>query len=300
MKIKITKEKLKTFLTYESVKIIAVCLVVCFALYIVFNALSTKPSYGQEIYVLYEDGIGEGQDLENVIVSLMTKPKEGEKKANFSYEVLKVNKTGMDPSGYTTEYILTKVHAAMFEDDVVVATKNLYESYVYGNFAVDIPTYLSGAIAFCVDNGLCNQNGEFSRQAVEDYFYRTREKDKRFKTSEQLASGVDYEYQRVTALYAYATELIEVFNAHPELLDEKSFDFYGTQKTGKYGLIMGALSPDAKSLFYHVDADSDSPDYTANGIYIAFGDNADENGDLNYECIPLLYEIINRYTTYLN
>ena len=148
------------------------------------------------------------------------------------------------------------------------------------------------------------KTGVFSKQAVDNYFYTTREGDKRFKTEQQKAEGANYEYMRVTALYKQASKLIEVFNKHPELLDEQTFDYYGTVISGKFGLkfseLIGKGENQAKNLFSHVVLEGNESVYTASGLYLFFGENKEETGDLFYECITLLYEIIDRYTPYIS
>ena len=194
------------------------------------------------------------------------------------------------------------MHIKAFEDDMVVMGEELYLYYVKNNYATDIPTFINGAIDYVVSNGFI-VNGEFSMNAIRDYFYRTRAKDKRFKTNAQKEQGVIYEYNRITALYKQAVALKLVFEEHPELLDEQTFDYYGVSKTGKYGLKLSALTgteKDIKNLFCRRIEEGDTAYYTADGIYISFGENKEETGDLYYETLAFLYELIYKYTPYVS
>ncbi len=302
MKVKITKEKVKTFLTYESLKVLAVCVGACFLLFIIFNALTTKPTSGQEVNLLYDKTLILGKDVSSTLSSLTTLPKEGEKKNNFSYEALKVSAIQIESGNYNSEYILSEVHVKSFEDDMLVLGEELYLYYVNTNNAVDIPTFINGAIDYVTSNGFI-VNGEFSSSAITDYFYATRSNDKRFKTKAQKEQGAIYEYDRITALYKQATALKAVFEAHPELLDERTFDFYGTSITGKYGVklseLKGSEDCDIKNLFSRVVTENEDSLYTSEGIYLAFGENKEQTGDLYYETLAFLYELVCKYTLYV-
>ena len=183
-------------------------------------------------------------------------------------------------------------------------TEDVYKSYISEGFATDIIVYLEDAISFFKEKGLCNQEGVFSKSAVDSYFYQTRGKDKRFKTAQQKEQGANYEYERVTSIYKYAKALLNVFELHPELLTETTFDYYGQTFTGKYAIELSSLVGNGENkpenLFSRAVMNETEIEYTAQGVYLVLGENKEQTGDLYYESVTFLYEIVNRYTPYLN
>ena len=59
---RITKTRLKTFLSYDLIKVLAVTLILCIVCLIVFNWVGEKPSSGQSFYVLCDPNVEIGED----------------------------------------------------------------------------------------------------------------------------------------------------------------------------------------------------------------------------------------------
>ena len=102
-----------------------------------------------------------------------------------------------------------------------------------------------------------------------------------------------------------ATALESCFASHPELLDkEREANFLGKKVNGVYALNLGKLAgkqgEDVSKLFYLPKTDEEgNVSYIADGIFVAIGNNSNENGDLYYEMLAVLYTLIENYTNYL-
>lgn len=299
---KLTKRRLKLFFTYDFWKVVIVSVLVCALLILGFNFVGRKPTDGQYFKILLDDDVMMGEDIDGLFESLFTKkPTEG----GFSYEVLKGDTTIMYNSDENPEeYLLHTVYGDLNYDDIVVLGEKMYKYYVEEcHMATCINTYVAQAKEFVVTNAYTN--GVFDEQKVRNYFDRTRNKDARFRTKDQKEQGRLDEIERFKGLYFMATALEECFSKNPYLLDvEREIDVYGKKEKGHYGLrltyLKGKEGKNIANLFNVKNTDSEGKTtYTANGIYIAIGNNKEENGDLYYEMISVLYTLIDSYTNLL-
>lgn len=300
---RITKRRLRLFLIYDLWKVVVVSVLVCAILLLAFNFVAKKPTDGQEFKILIDDDIAMGNDIGGLFEDLFTKkPTEG----GFSYEMLKGDTTYMYSSDENPEeYLLQTVYGDLNYDDVVILAEDLYLKYLQMGMATDINKYIASAKKFLIDNDLCNELGEFNEQKVNEYFNKTRKRDSRFRTKAEKEQGRIDELERLKGIWFMATSLESCFASHPELLDEeREGNFLGKKVNGVYALNLGALvgkqGKDASNLFYLTKAD-DKGDitYTADGIFVAIGNNSNENGDLFYEMLAVLYTLIENYTNYL-
>lgn len=301
---KITGKRLKNLISYDWLKMLALSVIVCIVVILVFNAFAKKPSDGQDFrLVIDQDVIVEGDEIKGVFDTLFDGSVE---EGGFSYETLQgqvVYLRGNDES--PKSYILGGVYAELNQDDVNILLEDVYLEYIAQNNAVKIDEYLISAKQFLLDNGLCNSLGEFDVNRVNSYFETTRGKDTRFKTAEQIRKGKEDELKRLKAIWNNATALQKCFEEHPELLDERTYLFGTYENTGKFAINLSKLNGNSESgkyienLFKRSYVKDDQTLYTVEGIYLTVGQTSDADGDLFYEKLAFLYTLIKTYSTFI-
>lgn len=301
---KITKKKLKNFFIYDAWKIVVLSAILCVVFVLIFNFVSKKPSDGQDFKMMLDDDIVMGTGIDSLFEDLFTtKASEG----GFSYEMLKGETMYMyNTEENPEEYLLGSVYGELYYDDVVIMGETLYLKYLsMGGAAADINEYIKDAKCFLLDNGLCNTDGVFDEQRVNEYFDKTRKGDSRFRTKAEKEQGRKDELDRLKGIWFMATSLESCFEQHPELLDDEreGTNEIGKKVNGRYALHLGALDGgiygNITSVFSRVEIDdSGNTSYVADGIYVAIGKNKEENGDLYYEMLAVLYQLIENYSTY--
>ena len=301
---KITGKRLKNLISYDWLKMLALSVIVCIVVILVFNAFAKKPSDGQDFrLVIDQDVIVEGDEIKGVFDTLFDGSVE---EGGFSYETLQgqvVYLRGNDESPKI--YILGGVYAELNQDDVNILLEDVYLEYIAQNNAVKIDEYLISAKQFLLDNGLCNSLGEFDVNRVNSYFETTRGKDTRFKTAEQIKKGKEDELKRLKAIWNNATALQKCFEEHPELLDERTYLFGAYENTGKFAINLSKLNGNSESgkyienLFKRSYVKDDQTLYTVEGIYLTVGQTSDADGDLFYEKLAFLYTLIKTYSTFI-
>lgn len=300
---KITKQRLKNVIFYDGIKIVAVSVILCIVLILIFNAFAKKPSNGQDFKLIIDENIIVGDDISGLMDNLF---ESGAENGGFSYETLQGETIYLRSNDESPkEYVLNNVYAELYQDDVCVLEEEIYLQYVARNNAVDLVDYVKDAKAFLINEGLCNASGEFDTDSVNSYFERTRSNDSRFRTSEKIKQAKEDELKRLQAIWRNATLLEACFVAHPELLDEQTFTIGEYTKTGKFALKIDVFDgKDGKyveSLFKRSYLDENEETvYTTSGIYIALGNNLQNNGDLFYENLAFLYTLINTYSTFIS
>lgn len=301
---KITGKRLKNLISYDWLKMLALSVIVCIVVILIFNAFAKKPSDGQDFrLVIDQDVIVEGDEIKGVFDTLFD---GGVEEGGFSYETLQgqvVYLRGNDES--PKSYILGGVYAELNQDDVNILLEDVYLEYIAQNNAVKIDEYLISAKQFLLDNGLCNSLGEFDVNRVNSYFETTRGKDTRFKTAEQIKKGKEDELKRLKAIWNNATALQKCFEEHPELLDERTYLFGTYENTGKFAINLSKLNGNSESgkyienLFKRSYVKDDQTLYTVEGIYLTVGQTSDADGDLFYEKLAFLYTLIKTYSTFI-
>lgn len=300
---KITKQRLKNVIVYDGIKIVALCVILCLILVLVFNAIAKKPSDGQDFKLIIDEDLYVGDDIGDLFSDLFEK---GPLNGGFSYETLEGETVYLRSNDESPkEYVLNNVYAELSQDDVCVLEEEIYLQYISRNNAVDLVDYVKSAKTFLLNEGICNAGGEFDVSAVNAYFEKTRSKDSRFKTSEEIKKGKEDEFKRLKAIWNNANALEACFTAHPELLDERSFELGGLTITGKFAIKIDAFNGNndkyVENLFKRSYLDENEQTvYTTKGIYVTVGNNLNKNGDLFYENLAFLYTLINTYSTYIN
>ncbi len=300
---KITKKRLKNVLVYDGLKIIILSVIVCLIVVLIFNGLAKKPSDGQDFKLIIDEELHVGEEeLDSFMNQLF---EVGPENGGFSYDTLRgeiITLRSNDES--PKNYMLNNIYVDISQDDACVLVEDIYVQYLSENNAVDIVKYVDSALQFLFKEGLCDENGVFNENKVNAYFERTRGSDSRFKTNSQIESGKAKELKRLKAIYSNAKALKNCFELHPELLDERTFNYGGVEFTGKYAILIDKFDGNngryAETLFKRsYEDDSGLTVYTTEGIYITIGNNLDANGDLFYENLAFLYTLINRYSTFL-
>lgn len=296
MKIRITKSRLKTFLSYDAPKMLAAVVLVCFLLVFIFSWVAVKPSVGQQFYTLIDRGIIYSNKATSFAQELLDKDaREG----GFSYDIVSVNVNKIVEEG-TQEASLNNTYTVLGEDDIVVLTKTLFDEYAQRDHATELTSFPSEAVKFLTDNSLI-VDGEVSKSGVDAYFIKTRSKDKRFKTESQIEKGKQDEFNRVQAIYDNAVALDAVFKAYPNLLVYKEYEYYGDSRKGYFAIDFSYLNGNGNNHpedLFRIATENEG-EYTTNGIYIAVGTNFDKNGDLYYETLAFLRALISSYSTYM-
>lgn len=301
---KITAKRLKNLISYDWLKMVALSVIVCIVVILVFNAFAKKPSDGQDFrLVIDQDVIVESDEINSVFDALF---EGGVENGGFSYETLQGQVVYLRENDESPKsYILGGVYAELNQDDVCVLLEDVYVQYISQNNAVKIDEYLNSAKQFLISEGLCNSLGEFDVDKVNSYFETTRGKDARFKTAEQISKGKEEELKRLKAIWNNATALQKCFQDHPELLDERSYTYGAYENTGKFAINLsklngnGASGRNIENLFKRSYEEGDQTLYTVEGIYIALGQTSDADGDLFYEKLAFLYTLIKTYSTFI-
>ncbi len=298
---KITKTRLKTFLSYDLIKVIAVALILCVSCLIVFNWVAEKPSQAQTFYVLCDVNVMVGED--GHLLSIDT-AKKGANKGGFSYDILEVSTKNIEAGAYNPSYML-KTSVELGDDDIFIAGETLGKEYLESYSATDIVGVVDRAKKYCLDNGFCDQNGNVNEEAIKQNFLKTRVKDNRFRSAKSKEEGVALEVQRIKTIWENATILGEVFEEHSEIFSDKftSFTWGGREIKGSFAIDLSKLKGGDSNYalanaFKLAVQNTETGDitYTTDGLYLFVGYNEDVNGDLDYECLAYIRTMIERYS----
>ena len=306
---KITLQRLKTFFIYDSIKLLACVIGVVFFLVIVFNAIAKKPTSGQDYFVMVADNVYIGNDGYNFVHKV-----NGNEVDNygFSYDILRVNNMVIDPTGYSSGYLMN-TYAELNEDDVFIVAdvegSTMYDNYINSYFAVGINDYIESALKYVTSNGFISETGVVNEEKIRSNFIKTRGEDTRFETEKLFNEGLNNEVNRIKAIYKNANILKQVLLNHPELYHETEQIIYNNEVIfeGVFGLKLSALpgKGDNKitNMYYRaitVDANAGIVDYTAEGIVLLVGNNYSSEGDLFFENLAYINSLINTYSSFID
>ena len=302
---KITSSRLKTFIAYDLGKLLAFVLGVILVLYLVFNAIAKKPTDGQDYYLMIGDEVIVSTDGKKLLNDVKDAAYDN---YGFSYDVLRVNNMQIDPTGYSSTYLMD-TYVQLSEDDVFIVNDDgsddgLYKRYISQECAIEIFDYINAALTYVKSNNFVDENGVFNEEKIRLNFNATRGEDSRFKTEKAYNEGVENEIKRIKAIYNNANTLKAVLQNHPELLYKQEKIYYNGQfiKEGYFALNLSVLQG-ISNLFTRVvlvDEESGTIDYTTDGIVLMIGNNYNANGDLNYESLALVNSIINKCSTFIS
>lgn len=306
---KITKSRLKTFFTYDLFKVVAIAVALCLVFNFIFNLFTTRPNAGQSLNIIYGDDL----DVSEKGALLFLEPFDEKATYRYSYETLEVADKYLQAGNSTSQNMIKTWHEAG-DDDLFICTdsltdnenpnSSLYYYYVSQLYAEDLTKYVAKAIEF-VESNEFYVNGVLNEQKIIEYFNEKNFKDNRFKTKEQKQQGRNLEIERITTIYNSAKTLQKVFNEHPEILKEETFEWYGISTTGKYALRLKGLTGSAENValndFKGVKLEDVNGVNTFTGeVYLMVGAHAEVNGDNHYESLVYLVSMIKKYSNFIS
>ena len=287
------KNKFKIFFTYDLWKIICLAVAVCFALVVIYNIVEKKPTEGQRFSVLYGDDIIVGEEVNDFLNSITDLEAEN----SFSYDVLAVeSKTVQSNDGTSLSVMAT--YADVNDDDIFISSNTLMESYVSSHRAEGYTFYLERTFNYLYDNGFYNELGEINEDKIVKSFLEKYAKDSRFKKSEELEKGKNLEIKRIKTIYENASVLKSVMQTNPEIFIDVEVE---GETYYKYALDLGKLKGGKKNLenmFKRkvINQNSGEITYTIEGVYLLIGNNSSVNGDLHYESLTYIVQLLKTYS----
>lgn len=324
---KINGRRLKTFFTYDVIKTIAVSLIVCVLLTLIFNALGKKATDGQSFKILVGDDIISGEDENKAYNTAISSGALG---YGFSYEILTGGITNLSAKGnYGAAYMLNTFHE-IGDDDVFIASETLAASYVKSGWAIKIKsldgsygedTYVGLAYKYLKSNGFYEDEtadyNDVNEQKVRENFIKTRGKDSRFNNAEKKESGVKKETERIKGLKKNIDAFKNLIETCPDLLasSEELTEYKVSEKVvfkGCYLMNLGALGDSFINAFKVAvkktgeeggtqssggSSKSGETEYTKDGIYLAIGNYAKKSGDLFFETAAYVLSLVKEFGT---
>ena len=298
---RITKTRLKTFLSYDLIKVLVVTLILCIACLIVFNCVGEKPSSGQSFYVLCDPNVEIGEDGSMLPIDTARK---GVENGGFSYDILEVSTKNVETSAYGVSYML-KTSVELGDDDIFITGEALGREYLDSYAAADIVGLVNKAFQYCTDNGFYSKSGTINEENIKQYFLKTRKNDNRFRFTDK-SQGIALEIKRIKTIWENATVLQKVFAKHSEIFSDKftSFTWGGREITGSFAIDLSMLNGGSgvlENAFKLAVKNEETGDftYTTNGLYLFVGNNEEFNGDLDYESLAYIRTIIEKYSNFI-
>ncbi len=326
MNAKITKQRLSHLLSYDWLKIIATIVGIILFWELIFTMSATRILSSQQFGIYNYIGSSITQRFNEYANSA----------DSFSHELIQISVEDLTAGGNEYVYTLAESRLATNEADVVFAPD------IEGNNLVQYKKEINGELinATCLEdflyrysqyvyqldgekgyfkqmenylNGYYNgdyKNGELDEEKVETDFrtFVSATKDKRYKTAEQISSGIEGEIKRIKG---YKTALIE-FNSYLEKgyisLTEKTLYRFSNNEifelTGAYSI---NLCPNEKmenlkkDVYYRItDEESSQTKTTAlNMNLILIRDDKAREG-LVFESLAFVNQIIRTHCADLN
>lgn len=299
---RITKTRLKTFITYDLIKVVAILLVVCVALLVVFNMVADKPSTAQTFYVLCDTEVIVGDEGDLLTVETAER---GTSKGGFSYDILKLSTKVLETGAYNATYML-ETTSEVGDDDIFIAQEPLGRIYLNRYYAVDIVEHTKNAKKYCIEQGFYTESGEINQDKIIESFLKTRKNDNRFRSSENKEKGKKLEVERIKAIWENANLLLGVYENHPEIFASQfnSFTWGEREIVGNFAIDLSKLTGSSNEIsnafkLAVTNEETYEVTYTVEGLYLFIGNNYDINGDLDYESLAYLRTIIEKYTNFV-
>ena len=236
MDAKITKKRLGIMLSYDWIKIIAICAAVVVVWSLIFTMTATKATIGQQFGVygypgvsidsshlgdlsdMRSDDVREGGGLSYDVLDysvntygsrsdagtvLSAHIPAGSADIMFTNSVDTIDEEGKvtQVSGYQTFIQTYRAHCAWLGDPDTPVLGHTYGS----NYFLDCENYLKRFFSFESGDYEGLKNAELDRAAAESHFRSRMKKDKRYKNEGQIQEGLQNEYKRLLSLRdAYA------------------------------------------------------------------------------------------------
>lgn len=220
MDAKITKKRLGIMLSYDWIKIIAICAAIVVFWVLIFTMTATKPTIGQEFGIYAYPGIEFSAEKTGNL-------KKMREEGALSYDILEysMNSYGgrSDANTVLSAHIPAGTADIVFTNDTDLYDENnaLKQSSGYKVFTKSFRsycvwmgdvgaqvggyTYRSNYFKDCENYlkrfyGEDFENGALNKEAAESNFRTRMKKDKRFKNETQIREGLEQEYERLENL----------------------------------------------------------------------------------------------------
>ncbi len=291
---KITKIKIKKFFTYDLLKVIGICVILCSVFALILSAVEKKATEGQRFTVLYGDDVIIGEEETDFCESLI-----GGENA-LSYDVLVFEPKQISSIDSSPEYYL-KTYSDLCDDDVFISTESLAKAYVEGGRAQELESYIENAFEYLYDNGFYSANNVINEEAIVKSFADKYSKDARFKKSSDFEKGKQAEISRIKAIFENATVLKEVFKNNPQIFNEEYIEDGISGQIGKYLIDLGKLTGGSLNVSNSYkrrveNEETNEVTYTSNGVYLMLGNKYYKNGDMHYEGLTYLVNFLKTYS----
>ena len=305
---KITRQRLKTFFVYDTVKMLAVLAVVLLSVIIVFNYFSKRPTLSQTFSVLVDNVEVISGDEQQSFYEKVSYGKEDKSRYGLSYNVLAGNVNTISPSSGSPMETLVQTYVGTGDDDVVIAGKTVATYYLGRGAAMTFDTLLSMLNSFLyTDNGFYSSKldsvDDINEEAVRAYFLKTYAKDSRFLTESKREEGIKNEIERIKGFKTNGDifeKLIEVcpsiFASDPELT---SFTLGGYTFSGNYALNLGALGQGFLNVYKVKQTVNEEEIDTTNGVYLLLGNRTEDGGDSAFEALAFIATLATEYSSVL-
>ncbi len=290
------KTRIKTFLTYDLLKVLAISIAFCLVFTLVYGIVEKKPTEGQRFTILYANDLILGDESEDLIRFTV----DTENENAFSYDILKVEPKKIIVGDQSPQYLMT-TYSDLCDDDVFICTDTLISDYVETSRAEDLDKYVEKAFTYLYDNNFYTQENVINEDVIIAKFIKKYGKDSRFKKPEELELAKKEEVKRIKNIFNNATILKEVFANNPQIFDDKYNKISSLDYEGRFAIDLGKLSGGEKNISNAftrkvVDEKTNKVSYTADGVYLLLGNKQYKNGDLHFEGLTYLVNMLKMYS----
>lgn len=290
------KTRIKTFFTYDLLKVLAISIAFCLLFTLVYGIVEKKPTEGQRFTILYANDLILGEESKDLIRFTINSENENA----FSYDILKVDPKQIIVGDQSPQYLMT-TYSDLCDDDVFICTDTLISDYVETSRAEDLDKYVEKAFTYLYDNNFYTQENVVNEDVIIAKFLERYGKDSRFKKSEELELAKKEEVKRIKNIFNNATILKEVFANNPQIFDDKYNKISLLNYEGRFAIDLGKLSGGEKNVSNAftrkvVDEKTNKVSYTADGVYLLIGNKQYKNGDLHFEGLTYLVNMLKMYS----
>lgn len=301
MDARVTKQRLSNMLSYDWIKIIVVIAVAVTALTVFFTMVRTRPNENQIFAAYGYTDLNEGSEAPSFAESLS--------KGVFSYDVLEVESETFSTGGYYGDTTYTARRAAHQGTVMFTTTRSTQneqfpeETYLIRSMmvgmALDLNVYLTDCenylIRFFGENW---QSGPLKTSEAEKCFLNRNGKDKRYRSAEKRAEGIEDEAARLEKLRTDFLFLQECLNDGRLFLVNVSVN----DEEHAYAFGLGNLKTLADLYYYTVESESGTSRETEEICLYLFRNDEDEGrdaskvvNDLRYEPVSFLRYLVENY-----
>ncbi len=290
------KTRIKTFFTYDLLKVLAICIAFCLVFTLVYGIVEKKATEGQRFAILYADDLILGDESNILIETLVDRENEN----SFSYDILVVEPKQIVVTDQSAQYMLT-TYSDLCDDDVFMCTDTLLVNYVETGRAQDLDLYIDNAFTYLYSNNFYSNDGAINEGAIIAKFLERYGKDSRFKKSEDLELAKKDEIKRVKNIYSNATILKEIFKNNPQIFDDKNATIPSLNHKGRFAIDLGKLSGGEKQVLNAfkrkvINEETKEVSYTSDGVYLLLGNKQYKNEDLHFEGLTYLVNMFKLYS----